>query len=72
LEDDELVGLLTGEINRDLAASMAGCGVAAPKLAVADVASIYRTFNELARRWAALPIGGHLELTFPPSRFQEG
>jgi len=69
LEDDELVELLTDEINSELAAAMAGCGIAAPKLVVADVASIYQTFNELARRWAALPRGDHLELSFPPVHF---
>jgi len=66
-EDDGLLQLLTEEINQDLAAAMGGCGVPAPKLAVADVATVYKTFDGFARRWATLPIGEHLELAFPPT-----
>jgi hypothetical protein len=66
-EDAELLELLTEEINQDLAAAMGGCGIPAPKLAAADVATVFQTFDGLARRWAALPLGDHLELPFPPT-----
>ena len=64
-QDQELVELLTEEINRDLAAAMRDSGVAAPKLAACEVAAICNTFGELSRRWAALPMGDALELAFP-------
>lgn len=64
-QDQELLELLTDEINRDLAAAMRDCGTAAPNLTVGDVATICKTFGELSRRWAALPVGGELQFAFP-------
>ena len=64
-QDQELVELLTEEINRDLAAAMRDSGIAVPTLAAGDVATITKTFDELSRRWAALPVGDALELDFP-------
>ena len=64
-QDQELAELLTEEINRDLAAAMRDSGIAAPKLSPREVAAICNTFGELSLRWAALPMGDGLELTFP-------
>jgi hypothetical protein len=63
--DQELLELVTEDINRDLAASMAKCGIPAPVLSVADVTAIRRKFDELAARWRAMSVGQHLELSFP-------
>jgi hypothetical protein len=65
-KDEELLELVTADINRDLAASMANCEATAPILAVAEVAAIRRKFDELAQRWLALPLGEQIELCFPP------
>ncbi len=54
-------------INKDLAAAMSGCAIPPPKLAAADAAAVYQLFDNLVRRWAALPVGDHLELAFPPA-----
>jgi hypothetical protein len=71
-EDDEFLELLSGEINRDLAAIASERGVAMPTLSAADVASIYATYQALAERWAKLPVGEHLELAFPATRVHSG
>lgn len=64
-QDQELLELLAEEINRDLAAAMRDCGIAAPTLTAVDVATICKTFSDLSRRWAALSVGGELQLAFP-------
>jgi hypothetical protein len=71
-QDQELLELLTEEINRDLAAAMRDCGIVVPKLTARDIATITRTFGELSRRWAALSVGGELELTFPKPQTPAG
>lgn len=65
-QDPELLGLLTDEINRDLAAVMRKGDVPAPRLTVDHVTTICERFGELSRRWATLPVREHLQLTFPP------
>lgn len=71
-QDPQLLELLTEEINRDVAAAMRKSGVAAPKLSARDVATITTTFAELSRRWAALPVGGEIQLEFPQRRSAAG
>lgn len=60
--DDDLLPLWTDDINRALAAVAPD---AAP-LTPAQLAAICRAFRGLADRWAAVPMGEHLELRFPP------
>ena len=62
---DDLLPLLTDEINRELVASLADSGLEPPVLTPAQVHAIFDRFANLARAWAATPIGDHLELLFP-------
>ena len=63
--DPELLSLLTGDINADLASSMSRSSIAPPTLTAAQVAAIASQFSDLAAQWARVPVGGHMELTFP-------
>lgn len=70
--DEKVLELLTEEINGDLAAIASEGAVSMPTLSAADVASIYTTYQELAGRWAALPLDEHLELAFPATPVHPG
>ncbi len=63
-DPDSLV-ILAEDINADLTASLSRSGTAPPTLTAPQIAAIYDRFDRLAAQWAALPVGGHLELDFP-------
>ena len=62
--DTELLVVWTDEINADLAASLHQHGRAAQPVEPSRLAAICRCFQDLASRWAQVPVGGHLELEF--------
>ena len=51
---------------------MPNCPRYLPILSAADVAAIRQKFDELARLWAEVPLGGRLELAFPADETPEG
>lgn len=63
--DVELRPLWVEDVNRELAAVLAGTESAGFQLDGDRLMAICRTFDELRRRWADVPVGGHLELAFP-------
>jgi hypothetical protein len=61
-QDPELLLLFTEEINQEITPAMTTGFV---RLEPEQITQIYSRFDELAARWAAVPIGEHLELEFP-------
>src|ERR1043165_5450261 len=61
-EDTELLALFTDEVNREVSGALRPFAATPSK-----IAQIYTLFGNLAARWTAVPIGEHMELTFPPA-----
>jgi hypothetical protein len=65
--DPELLALWAGEVNAELATSLARAGRTPFCVEPARLAEVCRCFRDLVERWAAVPVGEHLELQFPPA-----
>ncbi len=62
--DEELLPLWTEEVNTELAASLGNAGMPPLKVETAQLLEICRRLRELAEEWAAVPVGGHMEVSF--------
>jgi hypothetical protein len=65
--DPELLPVWTDEVNAELGASLARSGLPAYRVEPTRLGALCVAFRDLAERWAAVPVGGHLELEFPPA-----
>ncbi len=63
--DTQIACLLAEEINADMAAIVAKSATPWQPLSVAQVTEVCTVFNELARRWALVGEGEHMQLEFP-------
>ena len=63
--DPELLPMFAEDVNRELSAALGRSNVPAPVLTADQLVAIYTRLTELAQRWVAVPLGGHLELPFP-------
>lgn len=63
--DAELFALWVDEVNHELAAVLAGTPFGDRRLGADELARIAQRFDGLMERWAATPIGEHLELLWP-------
>jgi hypothetical protein len=63
--DEELRPLWAEDVNRELAVVLDGTDAAGFRFETDRLLAICRAFDELALRWAGVPVGGHLELAFP-------
>lgn len=64
--DPDLLGVWCDDVNAELAGELAHTGLAPLRVDPDALAATCRAFHSLAERWAAVPIGGHLELPYPP------
>ncbi len=60
-----LQALWVDDVNRELAAVLDGTASAGFQIEGDRLLAICRTFDDLLRRWADVPVGGHFELAFP-------
>ncbi len=65
--DPDLLAIWADDVNAELGASLGRAGLPAFRVEPASLAAICRAFRALADRWAAVPVGEHLELAFPPA-----
>lgn len=64
--DPELEVLWADEVNAELATVLAAAKRSAFRFSAGQLSAIGRCFDGLAQRWAEVPVGGHMELVFPP------
>lgn len=70
--DPDLLRLWTDEVNAELETALGRSGRTAVRVEPERLADICRVFRELVDRWAAVPVGEHMELVFPGSPAPKG